>query len=520
MEKYFLAIDIGASSGRHILGCLKDGRIELEEVYRFENGMDKIEETGKDGQKKTVLVWNLDRLFNEIISGMKKCKELGHIPESVGIDTWGVDYVLLDENDELIGKAVGYRDHRTDGMDAEVFKIISEEELYSRTGIQKAIYNTIYQLMAVKKQNPEYMEKAAAMLMLPDYFHFRLCGRKLQEYSEATTSQLVDPVTRDWDYELIERLGFNKRMFQEIKMPGTVAGRLTDEVKELVGYDCNVVLPPTHDTASAVMAIPATSERCEHVRAEAHDSLRESAQTGKFSDPQSGSERCEQVRTEAHDSFHESAQCYISSGTWSLMGVEKAEADCSAASREANFTNEGGYDGRITYLTNIMGLWMIQSVRKQLAPDKSYAEICDEASKETIESIVDCQDESFLSPDDMVAAIQDYCRRTSQRVPETLPELSAVVYNSLAKCYKDKLSEIEKLTGMKYDRIHIIGGGSNAGYLNELTAKYTGIPVYAGPSEATAIGNLLAQMLAAGDFSQLSEARECVARSFEVKRYE
>ena len=490
MEKYFLAIDIGASGGRHILGCLKDGKIELEEVYRFENGMDKTEETGEDGRKKTVLVWNLDRLFSEIITGMKKCKELGRIPESVGIDTWGVDYVLLDENDELLGKAVGYRDHRTDGMDAEVFKIISEEELYSRTGIQKAIYNTIYQLMAVKKQTPEYMEKAAAMLMLPDYFHFRLCGQKVQEYSEATTSQLVDPATRNWDYELIEKLGYNKRMFQEIKMPGTVVGRLTDEVKELVGYDCSVVLPPTHDTASAVMAIPIVSERHEQVRAEAHDSLRESA------------------------------QCYISSGTWSLMGVEKTEADCSGASRKANFTNEGGYDGSITYLTNIMGLWMIQSVRKQLAPGKSYAEICKEASKESIESIVDCQDESFLSPDDMVKAIQDYCRKTSQTVPETLPQLSAVVYNSLAKCYKDKLSEIEKLTGKKYDRINIIGGGSNAGYLNELTAKYTGVPVYAGPSEATAVGNLLAQMIAAGEFSQLSEARECVARSFEVKRYE
>jgi rhamnulokinase len=366
-------------------------------------------------------------------------------------------------------------------MDAEVFKIISEVELYSRTGIQKAIYNTIYQLMAVKKQTPELMEKAAAMLMLPDYFHFRLCGNKLQEYSEATTSQLVDPVTRDWDHELIERLGFNDKMFQEIRMPGTVAGRLTDEAKELVGYDCNVVLPPTHDTASAVMAIPL-----------AHDTQEDEP------------EQC----------------CYISSGTWSLMGVERAEADCSAASREANFTNEGGYDGRITYLTNIMGLWMIQSVRKQLAPGKSYAEICEEASKESIESIVDCQDESFLSPDDMVKAIQDYCRKTSQAVPETLPQLSAVVYNSLAKCYKDKLSEIEKLTGRKYDRINIIGGGSNAGYLNELTAKYTGVPVYAGPSEATAVGNLLAQMIAAGEFSQLSEARECVARSFEVKRYE
>ena len=202
------------------------------------------------------------------------------------------------------------------------------------------------------------------------------------------------------------------------------------------------------------------------------------------------------------------------------MGVERADADCSQESKEANFTNEGGYNGRITYLTNIMGLWMIQSVRGQLAPDKSYADICAEASKETIASIVDCQDESFLSPEDMVVAIQEYCKKTAQAVPETLPELAAVVYNSLAKCYQDKLREIEKLVGKKYDRIHIIGGGSNAGYLNELTAKYTGIPVYAGPGEATAIGNVLAQMLSSGEFKDLSEARACVAKSFEVKRFD
>ena len=464
MEKYYLAIDIGASSGRHILGSLKDGKIELEEIHRFENGMDN------DGSS---LVWDLERLFNSIIDGMKKCKELGKIPESVGIDTWGVDYVLLDENDQLLGKPYGYRDHRTDGMDTEVFKLIDEEELYGRTGIQKAIYNTIYQLMAVKKQEPENMEKAKALLMLPDYFHFRLSGKKVQEYSEATTGQLIDPKTKNWDYELIERLGFNKDMFQKIYMPGTAIGGLTKEVQALVGYDCQVVLPPTHDTASAVMAIPS----------------------------------------------NEADTCYISSGTWSLMGVEREDADCSLASKEANFTNEGGYNGRITYLTNIMGLWMIQSVRNKLAPKKSYGEICEEASKETIASIVDCQDDSFLSPEDMVLAIQDYCKKTDQQIPETLSELSAVVYNSLAKCYQDKLLEIEKLVGKKYDKIHIIGGGSNAEYLNELTAKYTGIPVYAGPGEATAIGNVLAQMITSGEFKDLKEARACVAKSFEVKIY-
>lgn len=464
-EKYFLAIDIGASSGRHILGSVQDGKIELEEIYRFWNGMDDIDGT---------LCWNVDRLFDEIIAGMKKCKEIGKIPVSVGIDTWGVDFVLLDEKDQIVGQTVGYRDHRTDGMDEEVYQIISEDDLYARTGIQKAIYNTIYQLMAVKREHPEHMEKAAAMLMIPDYFHYKLCGKKVQEYSEATTGQLIDPATRDWDYELIEKLGFKKEIFQKVYMPGTAVGGLTEEVKALVGYDCQVVLPPTHDTASAVMAIPTDDEDV----------------------------------------------CYISSGTWSLMGVERKDADCSPKSKEANFTNEGGYGGRITYLANIMGLWMIQSVRNKLAPDMSYGELCAQASEEKIDSIVDCQDDCFLSPEDMVAEIKDYCKRTSQTVPETLPELACVVYNSLAKCYAEKLQEIEKLVGRSYDRIHIIGGGSNAVYLNELTAKYTGVPVYAGPGEATAIGNILTQMIREGIFENLKAARQCVAKSFEIKVYQ
>lgn len=465
MSNYFLAIDIGASSGRHILGTVENNKIVLEEIYRFWNGMDNI-----DGS----LCWDVDRLFGEILTGMKKCKEIGKIPVSVGIDTWGVDFVLLDKEEKIVGKAVGYRDHRTTGMDQEVYKLISEEDLYARTGIQKAIYNTIYQLMAVKTQHPEYLEQAEALLMIPDYFHYKLCGKKVQEYSEATTSQLLNPYTKDWDDELIELLGFPRKIFQKIQMPGTAIGSLTEAVRKEVGYDCQVVLPPTHDTASAVMAIPSNGENT----------------------------------------------CYISSGTWSLMGVERNEPDCSKKSKEANFTNEGGYNGKITYLANIMGLWMIQSVRNQLAPDMSYGELCAQASREKISTIVDCQDDSFLSPDDMVEAIKSYCCKTNQQVPETLPELASVIYNSLAKCYGEKLEEIQKLTGVKYDRINIIGGGSNAVYLNQLTAKYTGTAVHAGPGEATAIGNILAQMLQAGVFTSLQEARRSVADSFAVEIYE
>ena len=465
MSRYFLAIDIGASSGRHILGSVENGKIVLEEVYRFWNGMDHVDGT---------LCWDVDRLFNEIIAGMKKCKEIGKIPVSVGIDTWGVDFVLLDKEDNIVGQTVGYRDHRTEGMDEEVYKIISEDDLYARTGIQKAIYNTIYQLMAVKKTHPEYLEKADAMLMIPDYFHFKLSGKKVQEYSEATTSQLINPVTKDWDYELIDMLGFPRGIFQKVLMPGTTIGSLTDEVKELVGYDCKVVLPPTHDTASAVMAIP----------------------------------------TNAEDT------CYISSGTWSLMGVEMAEANCSPKSKEANFTNEGGYDHRFRYLKNIMGLWMIQSVKKEFTEDLSFAEICERASKETITSLVDCNDDCFLAPKSMIEAVKKFCRDSKQQVPETVGEIAAVIYNSLAKCYGDTIEEIEALTGKKYTTIYVVGGGANAGYLNELTAKYTGKKVSAGPSEATAIGNIVVQMLHDGVFKDLPEARTCVGKSFDVKIYE
>ena len=465
MSKYFLAVDIGASSGRHILGSYENGKIELEEVHRFWNGMDNVDGT---------LCWDTERLFNEILTGMKKCKEMGKIPATVGVDTWGVDFVLLDKDENIVGQTVGYRDSRTDGMDEEVYKIIPEKDLYARTGIQKAMYNTIYQLMALKTQNPEYLEKADAMLMIPDFFHYKLSGKKVQEYTEATTSQLVNPETKDWDYELIEMLGFPKGMFQKILMPGTPIGNLTPEVQEIVGYDCQVVLPPTHDTAAAVMALP----------------------------------------TNAEDT------CYISSGTWSLMGVETSTPNCSEQSRIANFTNEGGYGGKITYLTNIMGLWMINSVRNKHVPEMSYGDLCEQASHETIASLVDCQDECFMAPEDMAEAVKEYCRARGQEVPETIPAVASVIYNSLAKCYAEKLEEIQKITGVKYERLNIIGGGSNAKYLNELTAKYTGIPVVACPGEATAIGNILAQMMGEGTFANLAEARNCVAESFDVKIFE
>lgn len=465
MEKYYLAVDIGASSGRHMLASMKDGKMQLEEVYRFPNGMDN---------KNGTLCWDVERLITEIKNGLKKCKEIGKIPVSMGIDTWGVDYVLLDKDDNILGDTVGYRDSRTEGMDEKVYEVIPQDDLYARTGIQKQIFNTIYQLMAVKQSHPEYLEQAETILMIPDYFNFLLTGVKKNEYTEATTGQLISPKTNDWDYELIDMLGYNSRMFLPVSMPGTLVGDFTEEVQKEVGFNCTVVLPATHDTGSAVLAVPTNDD----------DAV------------------------------------YISSGTWSLMGIERKEADCSMESMKANFTNEGGYDHRFRYLKNIMGLWMIQSVKKEFTEDLSFAEICEMASKETISSIVDCNDDCFLAPKSMIEAVQKFCRDTDQQVPETVGEISSVIYNSLAKCYGDTVEEIETITGKKYSTIYVVGGGSNAGYLNELTAKYTGRKVSAGPSEATAIGNIIVQMLHDGVFASLPEARTCVKKSFDVKMYE
>lgn len=462
---YYLAVDIGASSGRHMLSHLEDGKLVLEEIYRFPNGM-----TEKNGHK----VWDVERLFAEILNGMKQCARLGKIPHSMGIDTWAVDYVLLDGQGRRIGDAAAYRDGRTQGMDEKVYAQITEEELYRRTGIQKQIFNTIYQLAAVKEQHPKWLEQADCLLMMPDYFHFLLTGKKVQEYTNATTTQLVSPVTKDWDEELIRQLGYPRRLFQEIRMPGYELGSLRGEIRKEVGFSCKVVLPPTHDTASAVAAVPTQEEET----------------------------------------------LYISSGTWSLMGTERMTADCSSAARAHNMTNEGGYDCRFRYLKNIMGLWMIQSVRKELAPKQGFGEICEAAARADIASLVDCNDDRFLAPQSMTEEVQKACAETGQRIPEGIAETACVIYNSLAQCYAQTIREIEEMSEITYESIHVVGGGANAAYLNELTAKATGKTVYAGPTEATAIGNLTAQIIAAGELENLQAARKCIFESFEIKKYE
>lgn len=463
MGQYYLAIDIGASSGRHMLSWIEDGKIRLEEIYRFKNGMQEV-----NGH----LCWDFVQLFEEIVHGLSVCRNIGKIPVSMGIDTWGVDFVLLDKNGQVLGDTYGYRDSRTAGMDAEVYKIISPEELYRRTGIQKQMFNTIYQLMAVKKQAPEIMEKAEHMLMVPDYFNYLLTGVMKTEYTDATTTQLVSPETKDWDWELIDMLGFKKAVFGPITMAGTSVGRLSKEIEERVGFNLEVIQTTTHDTASAVLSVPAKGDEA----------------------------------------------LYISSGTWSLMGVERKAADCSEESRLANLTNEGGYEYRFRFLKNIMGLWMIQSVRHEWDDAYSFGKICDMASEYgDFPSRVNVNDDVFMAPKSMIRAVKDYCERTGQPIPKKKGEIAAVIYQSLAESYEEAAQEIEKITGKQYTAIHIVGGGANADYLNQLTADATGKIVYSGPTEATAIGNIIVQMIRKNEFADLEEARDAVFHSFEIK---
>ena len=342
----------------------------------------------------------------------------------------------------------------------------------------------VYQLMAYQVQEPEVLAQAESLLMIPDYLHYLLTGKMKQEYTNATSTQLVNPETNEWDMDLIGRLGFPEKLFGKLSMPGTAVGTLLPEVREAVGFDLEVVLPATHDTGSAVMSVPSNAD----------DVL------------------------------------YISSGTWSLMGCELLRANTGEEAERANFTNEGGYDHRYRFLKNIMGLWMIQSVKKELeegypwpgrqeGEDYGFANLCERASQETIDSLVDANADRFLAPASMIDEVKAACREAGIEVPETPWQTARVIYRSLAECYRKAALEVEALTGRRYDTINIVGGGSNAAWLNELTAEITGKRVLAGPGEATAIGNLGAQMIADGAFADLKEFRGCVFESFGVKEY-
>ena len=463
MEQYYLAVDIGASSGRHILGSYENGKLSLCEVYRFKNGF---------SERNGHFCWDYEHLFSEIKNGLKECKKIGKIPVTMGIDTWGVDFVLLDENDKVLGDTVAYRDGRTESAVSEVEKIIPPERIYSVTGIQKASYNTIYQLFAEKKEHPENLEKAKTFLMTPNYFNFLLTGKKMNEYTIASTTGMLDAKTKTWSDEIIDALGLNKELFTELYPPKTVVGGFSDEVRKEVGFDCSVVLPACHDTGSAVLSLP----------------------------------------TRGMDNV------YISSGTWSLMGVESESADCSEESRKLNFTNEGGVDYRYRYLKNIMGLWMLQSIKRELNDEYGFGEISQKSrEKENFSAIVDVNDNMFLAPKSMIEAVKAGCEKYNQDIPKDVFEVTKCVYLSLAKCYADTISGIEKMLGRTFPSISIVGGGCQDMYLNELTAKMTGKTVYAGPIEATALGNILAQMMSRGVFASVDEARDAIKDSFEIK---
>lgn len=465
-KKFYLAVDIGASNGRHILGWVENGKIRLEEIYRFENKLVK-----KNGH----LCWDIEHLFNEVVEGIKKCKEIDRIPASLGIDTWGVDFVLLDASGKVLGDTVAYRDSRTKGMDSEVYRVIGEKELYSRNGIQKQLFNSIYQLVAIKNQSPDLLDQAEHFLMIPEYLNFLLTGEMKNEYTNATTTQLVNAKSQDWDFELMEKLGIPTKIFGKLNMPKTVVGSLTEAISERVGFQTQVVLPATHDTGAAVMAVPTTSD----------DAI------------------------------------YLSSGTWSLMGIERLIPDCSEQSREHNFTNEGGYHYRYRYLKNIMGMWMMQNLRREFKHKYTFEELYQLAYiGRYFTSVVNVNAEDFLAPESMTKALQDYCAKTNQEVPETQCELLYCVYCSLARCYAQTVVEIEEVTGKKYNKIHVVGGGCQDQFLNALIATETGKEVFAGPVEATALGNLMAQMLKDNVFEDLSDARRTVAKSFDVKPIE
>lgn len=456
--KYYLAIDIGASSGRHILAHMENGKMLTEEIYRFQNGPKEL--TAFDG--KTHLMWQPERLFEEILNGLKKAKEIGKIPYSVGIDTWGVDYALLDENDEAIGSVYCYRDWRTEETIPQVHEVFPFEKLFEKTGIAFASFNTVYQLLDDKKTGR--MAKAKSFLMLPDYFHFRLTGVKKQEYCNATTTGMVNTLTHTWDEEILNGLGYKKELFGELAQPGTLVGEFTDEVAKFVGYKAKVILPATHDTASAVLAAPLK------------------AQTP-----------------------------YISSGTWSLLGVEQNCAHTGGAAREAGYSNEGSVQGQYRLQINIMGLWMIQQVRHELGDKYSFVELADMARANPVDDVIDVNDQKFLAPKSMIDAIHESVGRKL-----SVGETAYVIFNNLARYYDLSLKALEEVTGEKYATLNIIGGGSKNVLLNELTAKYTNKQIITGPTEGTAIGNLMMQMVGGGDIESVAQGREIIANSFDI----
>ncbi len=475
-KQIYLAVDMGASNGRHVAGQFDGQKLEPLEVHRFDNI--PVRMAGR-------MYWDLPRLWSEICRGLAQARQqFGDRLVSVGIDTWGVDFALLGEKDELLGLPYHYRDVRTDGAMERAFEIVPRDAIFRHTGLQFIPINSLYQIFAFREAYPALFSAARSLLMMPDLFHWLLTGIKSNEWTDATTTQLFDPTRQDWSTELCRAFGIPRELFQPVSPPGTTLGPLTPEVRQETGIgSLNVVLPGTHDTASAVMSVPS-------------------------SEPPSDTPNW----------------CYISSGTWSLMGVETAHPVLSEDCLALNFTNEGGVGGTTRLLKNISGLWILQECRRvwtQSGESIDWEECLRwGAEAPSHVSLINPDDPAFVAPADMPAAIADFCRRTGQPVPADRGAVVRCALESLALKYHEVLLSLEKLIGARIHTIHIVGGGSQNELLSQMAADACGREVIAGPVEATAVGNLLMQLVAAGEVASIAEARQLVKASFPVKRYE
>jgi len=472
MQK-FIAIDIGAETGRVIVGDVS----KMEIIYRFPNNFVRVKDS---------IFWDILGIFNEIKRGLKEAfKKYPNQIISIGIDTWGVDYVLLDNDGDLLGNPYHYRDKRTDNIMEEVFRIIPKKEIFTETGIQFMQLNTIYQLYSFAKKKPQIFENTKYFLTIPDLLNYWLTGIIKNEYSIATTTQLYNPIKKDWSTKILNKLGFKKEIFGEIIMPGIKIGKLLPAVVREIGADSEVmvVAPACHDTGSAVAAVP------------------------------------------VEDNIN---YAYISSGTWSLLGIETPKPIINDMSFKYNFTNEGSADGGFRFLKNITGFWIIQECKKfwdENVKSYSYDELTEMALKygTAANFRIDPDDLRFLKPalidDSMIDRIKNYCHETGQKIPKTPAEIVRGVIESLAEKYTETIKMIEEITGKSIKEIYIIGGGCRNSLLCQLVANATDLPVYAGPVEATAIGNLMVQAKSMGQIKSINEGRNIIRKSFDIKKY-
>ena len=466
----FFAVDLGATSGRTIIGTLANGRVELEELTRFPNNL--IETGGH-------FYWDIYALYFEIIKGLKLAARRNLRIESIGIDTWGVDFVFVGKDGALLRNPVAYRDPYTEGAMEQYFaECVSKEDVYRATGIQFMNFNSLFQLYAMKRDGNSALANAEKILFVPDALSWMLTGEAVCEYTIASTSQMLNPVSKELDGRLLASLGLERSKFGRMVMPGTRIGTLTDEVQRITGLGpVPVVAVAGHDTASAVAAVPAKDERF----------------------------------------------AYLSSGTWSLMGIETKQPIINDVSYDRNFTNEGGVDGTTRFLKNICGMWLLERCRKEWGDDApaDYPTLIREAmSTKPFQSMITPDNEMFANPADMQQAINDYCRHTGQHVPTGYAETCRCIFESLALRYRQVAGWLKEMAPFGIDTLHIIGGGSKNDYLNQFTANATGLTVLAGPQECTALGNIMLQAKAAGAVDGIFDMRRIIADSVTPKRFE